>query len=231
MLEFGSTLERSRQPLESEGFFHSASDLKPQEVRRNEGLRSVFKEILHADLMRHDKQDFLEYDGGRRVKLAQASSGQQEALPLLFLLARFLSLGHVRGRAVYIEEPEAHLFPSTQKQIVEFMARVFRARKGEMRLVFTTHSPYILTATNNLPQAGMFYEQANPEKAKRLSQVLPKSISFNTGDVGVYALENGAAKNIMDKETGLIDASPIDRVSNDIAIQFEKLLEEGNEQS
>jgi hypothetical protein len=35
----------------------------------------------------------------------------------------------------------------------------------------------------------------------------------------------------MDKETGLIDASPIDRVSNDIAIQFEKLLEEGNEQS
>ena len=77
----------------------------------------------------------------------------------------------------------------------------------------------------------MFYEQANPEKAKRLSQVLPKSISFNTGDVGVYALENGAAKNIMDKETGLIDASPIDRVSNDIAIQFEKLLEEGNEQS
>jgi predicted ATPase len=121
---------------------------------------------LRANLLRIEKQDLLEFEDGRRVKLAQASSGQQEILPLLLLLARFFSLRLARGRAVYIEEPEAHLFPSTQKLVVELMARSFRARSGEMSLVITTHSPYILTSVNNLLQAGQVYSKASPEIEK-----------------------------------------------------------------
>src|SRR5436190_1478530 len=95
---------------------------------RSMTLRRRKCSVLGAELMRIDKEDFLQFEDKRRVKLAQASSGQQEALPLLLLLARFLSLHHSRGRAVYIEEPEAHLFPSTQKLVTELMARAFRAR-------------------------------------------------------------------------------------------------------
>ena len=229
MVAFGSLLEQSKSVLETRGFFGSAEPLAPDVTRRFDSLRSSFKEILHAQLGRVEKQDFLQFDDGRRVKLAQASSGQQEALPLLLLLARFVSLGHARGRAVYIEEPEAHLFPSTQKLIVELMARAFRARKGEMRLVITTHSPYILTSINNLLQAGKLYAKAKPDAERRIKQLVPKSRSFTPGEVGFFALQDGSSNSILDAETGLINAAAIDQVSNDIAIQFDQLLSEANE--
>ncbi len=52
----------------------------------------------------------------RKVNLSSnASSGQQEILPLIIMLKLFLnktiSLGN--RAALYIEEPEAHLFPNS----------------------------------------------------------------------------------------------------------------------
>jgi hypothetical protein len=231
MVAFGSLLEQSKSILESRGFFGGVEGLSAGRRASFDALRSAFEEILRARLRRSEKQDFLEFADGRRVKLAQASSGQQEALPLLLLLARFVSLSHARGRAVYIEEPEAHLFPTTQKLIMELMARAFRARNGEMCVVLTTHSPYILTSVNNLLQAGKLYAGASKEAAKRLARILPRKRTFSPGEVGFYALEDGKAKPILDPETGLIDGDVIDQVSNDIAIQFDKLLSEGNEKS
>jgi predicted ATPase len=213
--------------IEARGFFSSAEPTPAADARRVDALRSALGSILSAELVREKKQDLLEFADGRRVKLAQASSGQQEALPLLLFLARFLLLAHSRGRAVYIEEPEAHLFPSTQKLIVELMARAFRRRKDEMRLTITTHSPYILTSMNNLLQAGKIYAAAPGAARRRLAQVVRPTDILRPGEVAFFALENGGAKPILDPETGLIDASAIDQVSNDIAIQFDKLLAEG----
>lgn len=230
MVSFGSLLEQSKNVLESRGFFGSEEPLSAQDTRTFESLRVAFKDILRADLFRLEKNDLLRFEDGRQVRLPQASSGQQEALPLLSLLARFISLHHVRGRAVYIEEPEAHLFPTTQRLIVEFMAAAFRARKTEMCLLITTHSPYILTSINNLLQAGKLY--AGPPKketAERLKKVVLPSRALRPEEVGFYALQDGGANPILDPETGLIDASVIDQVSTDIAIQFDRLLAEGNE--
>ena len=150
---------------------------------------------------------------------------------MLLLLAQFLWFGRARGRAVYIEEPEAHLFPSTQKLIIEFMAEAFRARSKKMCLVLTTHSPYILTSINNLLQAGQLYAGGSGKQVQRLTRIVPRTRAFMPGEVGFYALEDGKAKSIVDGETGLIDADVIDQVSNDIAIQFDQLLSEGNEKS
>ncbi len=38
-------------------------------------------------------------------------------------------------------------------------------------------------------------------------------------------MENGYCKSIIDEEIGLIDANIIDEVSNELAIQFDELLE------
>jgi hypothetical protein len=229
MVAFGSLLEQSKNVLEARGFFGSEEPLSPEQTSTFDALRTTFKEILRADLGRAEKNDFLHFQDGRRVRLAQASSGQQEALPLLLLMARFVSLRHGRGRAVYIEEPEAHLFPSTQKLMVEFMARVFRARKSEMCLFITTHSPYILASVNNLLQAGKLYINAPRKTAGRLKKIIPPSHTLRPGEVGFYNLQDGRATSILDPETGLVDASLIDQVSNDIAIQFDKLLAEADE--
>ena len=231
MAAFGSLIGQSRNVLESMGFYGPTEGHTDAEVRKHDLLRGIFKNILRANLLRLEKQDFLEFEDGRRVKLAQASSGQQEILPLLILLARFFSLGHARGRAVYIEEPEAHLFPSTQKQVVELMARSFRARSGEMNLVITTHSPYILTSINNLLQAGKLYSTASPESAKKIGQIIPKKLILEQGEVAFCALGKGDSHSIIDSDTGLINAEVIDSVSSEIAIQFDQLLAEGHEKS
>jgi len=231
MAAFGSLIGQSRNLLETRGFYGPVEGQPQGEASRHGVLREIFKKILHADLVRIEKQDFLEFEDGRRVKLAQASSGQQEILPLLLLLARFFSLSHARGRAVYIEEPEAHLFPSTQRLVVELMARSFRARAGEMNLVITTHSPYILTSVNNLLQAGHLYSKASPEVGKKLQQIISKKYIFNHGEVGFYSLGKGLLADLMEPETGLINAEIIDSVSNEIAVQFGQLIAEGYEQS
>ncbi len=100
-----------------------------------------------------------------------------------------------------------------------------------MSLVITTHSPYILTSINNLLQAGKLYGAADPPTKRKLNQILPESNSFKPGEVAFYALEDGHAKSILDPETGLIDATAIDQVSDDIAVQFDELLAEANEKS
>jgi hypothetical protein len=231
MVAFGSLLAQSKFVLESSGFFELLEGLNPGDMGKLDVLRPAFTEILRAQLRRFEKQDFLEFRDGRRVKLAQASSGQQEALPLLLLMARFVWFSRSRGCVVYIEEPEAHLFPSTQKLIMELMAGVFRAWKGEMSLVLTTHSPYILTSINNLLEAGKLYAGASKGTAARLTKIIPRDRTLIPGEIGFYSLEDGKAKSIVDSESGLIEADLIDQVSNDIAIEFDQLLAEGNEKS
>jgi len=222
LVSFGAFLEDSKGVLYERRLFGKRGN-------RGQGMKALQKmlaTVMAGDFKRIRKHDYLHYPDGRRVRLAQASSGQQEALPLLLILGRFMSLSHVTGRSVYIEEPEAHLFPATQRTIVEFMAGTYRARHEEMCLVITTHSPYILTAMNNLLQAGKKYFSSNSETAKKLEGIVPSSHVLYPGEVKAYSLENGEAKSIICPKTKLIDAEIIDAVSADIAVQFDQLLED-----
>lgn len=53
---------------------------------------------------------------------------------------------------VIIEEPEAHLYPSLQNKLMEFIA--YFANVNQSSVLITTHSPYILTSVNALYCAG-----------------------------------------------------------------------------
>jgi len=96
---------------------------------------------------------------GKAIDFERASSGQQEVVWILYIVLKLL----LEKRSVFlvIEEPEAHLFPETQNQLVEFFG-LFANAKPDNQLLVTTHSPYILTALNNLIYA---YQvgQKNPE--------------------------------------------------------------------
>ena len=173
-------------------------------------------------------EDFLEIADGRRISIASSSSGQQETLPLttvLSMLPFLYSLNGSIGQTVYIEEPEAHLFPSAQRSIVELIATIFNYRKKQLQFFITTHSPYVLTALNNLLQAGILYTDSPKEVQDSLEKIVPKYKSLNIVDLSAYALINGTCRSIICPETGLIDASIIDSVSDDLAIEFDKLLD------
>lgn len=188
-------------------------------------IDSIKNRILLGTYTRVDDQDYLTMNDGRQVQLSNCSSGQQEALPLIVILESipFFHRGFT-GQSVYIEEPEAHLFPTSQKDIVDLIATVYNFRKERMQFFITTHSPYILTSFNNLLQAGVLAKD-DPSNVSRITKIIPKNCWLNGDDIAVYSLSDGICHNIISSETGLINAEIIDSVSEDLAIQFDRLLE------
>ena len=189
-------------------------------------IDSLIEKTLCGKHIHEKGKDFLEVVDGRRTSITYSSSGQQEALPLTIMLTAlplFESRGS--GQTVYIEEPEAHLFPDAQRNIIELIIIIFNARKKQLQFFITTHSPYVLTSINNLLQAGQIYEEANQDVLPQLEKIVPRYKALNPTDLSAYLLENGRGKSIICPDTGLIDAKAIDSVSDDLAIQFDKLLD------
>jgi predicted ATPase len=171
-------------------------------------------------------KDFLDSADGRRISIANSSSGQQEILPLTVVLAALPWMTASRaGQTVYIEEPEAHLFPSAQRSIIELISTVFNSCPNQLQFFLTTHSPYVLTVFNTLLQAGALYGLPDTEKYHQLEKIVSKHKALNIADVSAYLLMDGKCRSIVSEEDGLIDAAAIDQVSDELAIQFEKLLD------
>ncbi len=155
-------------------------------------IASLNKKIICGKYLQKDGEDYLEIDESRVINVVNSSSGQQETLPLAIILGTIaFSNPDIGGNSIYIEEPEAHIFPSAQKNIVELISTVYNARKDSLQFFITTHSPYILTAFNNLIQAGILAEDATEEKIDRISRHVPKTRFLNPDEVSVYSLENG----------------------------------------
>ena len=45
------------------------------------------------------------------------------------------------------------------------------------------------------------------------------------GELNAYAFADGDVKSLIDEETGLISADMLDEVSEEIAVEFDKLLD------
>ena len=222
LANFAKVYEENKQPVSLEIINDLA--LKNQELSKE--INSLNKKILCGKYLPQDGKDYLQLTESRTIDIANSSSGQQETLPLIIILRRMAFLKpNEGGTSLYIEEPEAHIFPAAQKSIIELISTVYNARKDSLQFFITTHSPYILTAFNNLIQAGILAEDATEEKIEQISQHVPKTRFLSPEEVAVYSLEDGYCKSIIDEKTGLIDANIIDEVSNELAIQFDQLLD------
>jgi len=190
-----------------------------------EEINRLIEQSLCGKHIQEKGKDFLEVADGRRISIANSSSGQQETLPLTIILAALPVLAYPPvGQTVYIEEPEAHLFPSAQRNIVELIATVFNYRKEQLQFFITTHSPYVLTALNNLLQAGLLYEESSEDIQHQLEKIVSRYKSLDVSDLSAYVLSDGKCNSIVCPDTGLIDARVIDSVSDELAIEFDQLL-------
>ena len=84
-----------------------------------------------------------------------------------------------------IEEPEAHIYPSLQKKIMEFIALFTNIQ--ESGVFITTHSPYMLTVANNLYYAGVLSQEG---QLKEVSKVINKNYIMKKGELSAYKLLN-----------------------------------------
>lgn len=169
----------------------------------------------------------VETGDGRKIPLALLSSGQQELLPLLLVLRNY-TIRNSEDKdpsvdVLYIEEPEAHLFPSAQGELISHIAAISNFLKVRGRFFITTHSPYVLSKLNNLIKAGSMASKRRTWNEK-ISKVIPPESWIRAEDINPYALDNGKIRSIRD-ESGLIDGSYLDSVSEDISDDFMHLLD------
>ena len=221
LVEFGNYYESVKNPIRLERLRGRVNN-----KQLNEEIDKLSTKILCGKYFQEDGEDYLEMDAGRKISVSNSSSGQQEVLPLaLILRAVALSKPKIGGQSIYIEEPEAHIFPAAQRDMVELISTVYNSSKDNLQFFITTHSPYILTAFNNLLQAGFLAANATEEKKKEIARYVPTSRFLEPNDLAVYSLADGDCHSILDLETGLIDTNIIDDVSNELAIQFDQLLD------
>jgi predicted ATP-binding protein involved in virulence len=219
LVEFGvyyETLKRSYSYDWGENFVR----------HKEEGVDELVAEVLNANYVNEDDQDYLIHKDKRKVNLSNASSGQQETLPLMLILESLSrSVFSNGGAAIYIEEPEAHLFPNAQKAIVQLLGRIFNNKyDNSFQIFLTTHSPYVLSSFNNLLEAGRLIE-LKPEKYNDIAKIVPVGEQLKPGLLSAYSINNGSKDNLIDPQTNLINQTVLDTISSDIAMEFGKLLD------
>lgn len=192
-------------------------------------INELILQILGGKYERIKNKDYIVHEDKRLINLAYASSGQQETLPLALILKALTRINFMGdGLTLYIEEPEAHLFPAAQKKVVELIVSVFQLSRCQSQILITTHSPYIISSFNNLLQAGIVYEDEN--KREKLSKIVNPHSIIKKGFLNAISVENKAFNNIIDDEYGLIDSIFLDNISAIISNEFNELIElENNE--
>jgi len=218
LIEFGAFYENFKRISYNE--FNQLSQKK-----KLEAFDELISSILNGRYSREKEKDYLVHLDNRKVNLSNASSGQQETLPLLIIL-KTLSMIRFSGKGatLYIEEPEAHLFPTAQKKIVQLLARVFNLRDYGFQIIITTHSPYILAAFNNLIQAGKLKDNQEINN-NDLFEIIPEQEIISPDCILAYSMKNGEIEILIDNSTQLISQNILDSVSDEIAIEFGQLLD------
>ncbi|ALW14332.1 ATP-binding protein [Campylobacter jejuni] len=125
---------------------------------------------------------------------------------------------------IFIEEPESNLFPINQKNMAYYLASL-RNSKNKPNIIFSTHSPYILTSLNNILYASMVEQKLHDNKKNNIYEIINKKNIMDHKDLAAYKLENGKVELIIHKETSLIDAEYIDIASSEIMDDFYKIAE------
>lgn len=177
----------------------------------------LIRKILKADYISDSEGEKLFYDDQKWVKLMFGSSGQQEVLWALNVI--FLAI--LKGEKTFLvfEEPESHIFPDAQFLAVELVALMINSSKSQVFL--TTHSPYLLTATNLLIYSGKI------EGNSKNTSIIEKRYRLTPDSVAAYMIPESKSKfkDLISAKNGLIDAAEIDHISDDINSKMDELIE------
>jgi len=163
-------------------------------------------------------------EGGVEISLVQASSGIQSIVPLLLVLDFELLGGRIEPRLSFlIEEPELNLFPIKQKRLIDYIVK--GVNKTKYKVVFTTHSPYILSSLDTLMLAKNTFDE-HPDLKEEISKIVLEDKWIDYDDISVYEVRNdGKVYSIKNEEFKSIDVNAIDSVSDIISEEFDKLTE------
>ena len=175
-------------------------------------------QALKGDYRLRGEREFLVIDDKHQIPFNYASSVQQESL-WVFLQLYALMLRE-EPAFVIIEEPEAHIYPTLQHKVFEFITEFTNINNSSV--LVTTHSPYILTSANVLYYGGRLSQYEN--SGDDLEKILSSSKYIYPDQFTAWKLNaGGGVESLVDEEYGELRSSLIDEVSEEIDRLYTKL--------
>lgn len=174
---------------------------------------------------KENDKDYIILSNGKRFLLSESASGLQAVIPAILIFEHYAH--NEKKKSYTFEEPELNLFPIAQKSLVELLAE--KVLSNGHKIVITTHSPYILTSTNNLLFASKI-QQEYPGSEEKLIKASGLSLNsfISSSDIAVYYLsteENeGYCESVIDDDTGMIPDNELDSASEEIIEVFDQLM-------
>jgi len=205
------------RPAFSAGFdmyLNSKNDIKNKSKIKK--CMELEEQILKGKYVFENGEEKLYFNDNRFVKINYTSSGQQEIVWLINILL-YQMANNIKSFVV-IEEPEAHLFPNAQ-QIITQIISLFASTQNTV--LITTHSPYILGATNNMIFASKLSEAYS--KQKEVENIINKY--FWIKNHNAFFVEFGKVKSCLEGNDGLIMNEVIDGASTEINQIYDALFE------
>ncbi|MEZ8277443.1 AAA family ATPase [Vibrio cyclitrophicus] len=219
--EFGGLYESSKR-------WYATAILKREFKDLSTELSDGLKSVVGGDYQFHEDQDWI-VAKSRKINLANASSGQQESLPMLLVLSTWPLMSKMsfarRGNfssTLFIEEPEAHLFPTSQSHIMSLLSVLYAS--SDTDFFITTHSPYILSALNNLVLAKSKVDEGKIT-VEEFTKINGGGRPVSYDDISAHTISQGQLEQITDDEYQMIGADMLDSVSEHFESVMNNLLE------
>ena len=192
-------------------------------------IGSSSMEILKGRVIKEDSRLLFEsIEDGGKLSFEILSSGTLELLPIFNILAQVAkktgdpihsNMPSPSVGMVFTEEPELSVFPETQYQFAKLIASLAKSELLWKSYAITTHSPYILSAFNNLIFAGQLGQDERLKKKIKIDE----RFWIEPGSFRAYSIHDGKSQSIL-SETSLINGDYLDSVSETIGKEFDELL-------
>lgn len=188
----------------------------------------LIKNILNGVYISESGHDYIQQTDNRKIEIHRASSAQQELLPLAIALEVLENASFISNSiSIYLEEPEAHLFPEAQRQTSYKIAKVLnklvnqQGSRLDVRVFLSTHSPYVMSAFNNLLEAGKIANESQ-EKENKINEIIPAGSFLRPGTVQAYFL--GEESTSIVDDDGLIDIERLESASINILNDYQRII-------
>jgi predicted ATPase len=135
-------------------------------------------------------------------------------------LSKVRQLLFYKNCKLFIEELEQNLFPQSQYDMVKAIVKGIKAVGNNSSVVMTTHSPYVLTSLNLLMKAAKAFK-VDAEKTKG---VVDEDLIMPFENYSAFLVtDDGRVEDIIDKEYGFIIGDNLDKLSDILSDETEKL--------
>ncbi|WP_437619525.1 AAA family ATPase [Sorangium sp. So ce1151] len=215
-LDFLTDVELSAGPLpRGKSTFHALADAIEQKIQR--GNRTRFKptrlggQEIKVDVKR-----------GLSIDLYNASSSIKQLAPFLLYL-RFRA---APNDFLIIDEPEMGLHPESQARLLEALAILVNLG---VRVLVTTHSPYIMAHLNNLVHGDV----EHPRRLKAQAPVLylgDERAFLPMSKISAYEMREGELRSLKDPDYG-VRWDTLSDVSVDLQQKFFAIDKKGSRAS